>query len=295
MTHLMKFGKTKNRKLPLGYFWPDSTDKRLQAPSLAVPRVSGPTCRHRVCWQPAPHENVSHASRPGLLVGFLRLPCQMRPDDPDTFTHHNECPKLCNISYLFLETCYDIATKKSITARLDHSNLLTKPSIYFEELDFLDAFVHAHHQHRQDSDNSGNFGDLLHEKKDLLYEGHHSCLRPRVSGNVSCSTLSWRPAPRLPTTQPQFQKSATSQCSFHNTWKKHRLSWVDYFFRWWYSRSWWWNSCWMGVISRSLHGRVGVMFGPVVTTGARRAFSGARTHSNNTAVMTAMIEALMAQ
>ena len=34
------------------------------------------------------------------------------------------------------------------------------------------------------------------------------------------------------------------------------------------------------------------MFGPVVTTEAHLAFSGARTHSNNTAEMTAMIEAL---
>ena len=34
------------------------------------------------------------------------------------------------------------------------------------------------------------------------------------------------------------------------------------------------------------------MFGPVVTTEAHLAFSGARTQSNNTAEMTAMIEAL---
>ena len=47
-----------------------------------------------------------------------------------------------------------------------------------------------------------------------------------------------------------------------------------------------------GVNFRSSHGRIYVMFGPVVTTGAHLAFSGARTHSNNTAEMTAMIEAL---
>ena len=34
------------------------------------------------------------------------------------------------------------------------------------------------------------------------------------------------------------------------------------------------------------------MLGPVVNTEAHIAFSGARTHSNNTAEMTAMIEAL---
>ena len=47
-----------------------------------------------------------------------------------------------------------------------------------------------------------------------------------------------------------------------------------------------------GVISRSPHGRIYVMFGPVVTAEAHLAFSGARAQSNNTAEMTAMIEAL---
>ena len=47
-----------------------------------------------------------------------------------------------------------------------------------------------------------------------------------------------------------------------------------------------------GVISRSLRGRIFVLFGPVITNEAHLAFSGARIHSNNTAEMTAMIEAL---
>ena len=46
------------------------------------------------------------------------------------------------------------------------------------------------------------------------------------------------------------------------------------------------------VIARSPHGRIVVLFGPVITAEAHLAFSGARTHSNNTAEMTAMIEAL---
>ena len=46
------------------------------------------------------------------------------------------------------------------------------------------------------------------------------------------------------------------------------------------------------MISRSPRGRIYVMFGPVITTEAHLAFSGARIHSNNTAEMTAMIEAL---
>ena len=47
-----------------------------------------------------------------------------------------------------------------------------------------------------------------------------------------------------------------------------------------------------GVIARSPHRRIDIMFGPVITTEAHLAFSGTRTHSNNTAEMTAVIEAL---
>ena len=46
------------------------------------------------------------------------------------------------------------------------------------------------------------------------------------------------------------------------------------------------------VIARSRQGRIDIMFGPVITTEAHLAFSGARTHSNNTAEVTAMVEAL---
>ena len=51
-------------------------------------------------------------------------------------------------------------------------------------------------------------------------------------------------------------------------------------------------ACWC-VISRSLRGRIFVLFGPVITNEAHLAFSGARTHSNNTAEMTAMMEAIV--
>ena len=45
-------------------------------------------------------------------------------------------------------------------------------------------------------------------------------------------------------------------------------------------------------IARSPDERIDIMFGPVITTEAHLAFSGARTRSNNTAETTAMIEAL---
>ena len=47
-----------------------------------------------------------------------------------------------------------------------------------------------------------------------------------------------------------------------------------------------------GAIARSSNGRIVIIFGLVVTSEAHHAFSGARTHSNNTAEMTAMFEAL---
>ena len=47
-----------------------------------------------------------------------------------------------------------------------------------------------------------------------------------------------------------------------------------------------------GIIARFPHGRIVVMFGLVITTEAHLAIAGARTHSNNTAEMSAMIEAL---
>ena len=45
-------------------------------------------------------------------------------------------------------------------------------------------------------------------------------------------------------------------------------------------------------VARSPHGRLDIMFGPVVTTEAHLAFAGASVHCNNTAEMTALVEAL---
>ena len=48
----------------------------------------------------------------------------------------------------------------------------------------------------------------------------------------------------------------------------------------------------LGVVARSHHGRIHIMLGLVITTEAHLAFAGARTHSNNAAGVSAMIEAL---
>ena len=91
-------------------------------------------------------KNVSRASRPGLLVGFIRILCNGLctarrfhtpeldhtcrigcPDELDSLTHYSECPRLYNT---FLETCYDIATEKSFFTWLDHPCITAKPAIW---------------------------------------------------------------------------------------------------------------------------------------------------------------------
>ena len=84
--------------------------------SSRASRVLGPISRHRIA-DILPHmKRVSCASRPGLLVGFLRILCNglcitLRfhtaerdhtcrigcPNEPDSLTHFNECPRLCYI------------------------------------------------------------------------------------------------------------------------------------------------------------------------------------------------------
>ena len=73
-------------------------------------KVLGPISRHRVA-DILPHMKiVSRAPRPGILVGFLRIPCNGLctaehdhtcrigcPDEPDSLTHYNACPRLFNI------------------------------------------------------------------------------------------------------------------------------------------------------------------------------------------------------
>ena len=59
----MKFRKTDNRKLPLGYFWTHSINKTLLGLALRVADIL-----HHM-------KLVSRASRPGLLDGFLRILC----------------------------------------------------------------------------------------------------------------------------------------------------------------------------------------------------------------------------
>ena len=88
--------------------------------SSRTTRVPGPISRHRVADILRHMKLVSRASRPGLLVGFFRIICNGLctarkfhtaendhtcrigcPDEPDSLTHYNECPRLHNFFLSF--------------------------------------------------------------------------------------------------------------------------------------------------------------------------------------------------
>ena len=54
----------------------------------------------------------------------------------------------------------------------------------------------------------------MHEGTNPLYDGHHSCLGPRISGNLSRSTHACSPASLFPPTKAQGQKSVLANDHF---------------------------------------------------------------------------------
>ena len=152
----------------------------------------------------------------------------------------------------------------------------------FVVLDFLDAFVCSHHKHRLDSANAGSFGDCLTGRVRFL-----TAITPAYAH--ACQTICLamhtpgvpRQSFRLPKPKSGYpflpnDRSITKELGHdYHGWASFadggtRVVDGETFAGW-------------GVISRSPHGRIYVMFGLVVTTEAHLAFSGARTHSNNTA------------
>ena len=125
-------------------------------------------------------KRVSCACRPGLTVGILRILCNGLctahrfhieeqentcrvgcPDGSDSLSHFYMCPRL-----------YDIVSalwgQADFRPRRDHllHDLITQ--IVLRSLQYgitvlgiRDAFVYAHHQHRRNIENPGNFGDCM--------------------------------------------------------------------------------------------------------------------------------------
>ena len=158
-------------------------------------------------------------------------------------------------------------------------------------LGFLGAFVYAHHKHRRDSANAGNFGDCMTGRVQFMtaitpayaHAYQTICLGMHSPGVPHHAFRLHRPKSRYPFLPNGRSLSKELGHDYHG-WAIYtdggtRVVDGETFAGW----------C---VVSRSPHGRIYVMLGRVVTTEAHVAFSGAGIHSNNTAEMTAMIEAL---
>ena len=156
---------------------------------------------------------------------------------------------------------------------------------------FIDAFVDAHHQHRQGFENPGNFGDCMKGRIRFMtaitpayaHAYQTTCLSRRVPAILKKISVSRSPKPDI-RTFPMLVPQHVKEAMISEGWAVYtdggtRVVDGETLAGW-------------GVIARSLHRRIDIMFGPVVTTEAHLAFSGRRAHSNNTAEMTAMIEAL---
>ena len=126
----------------------------------------------------------------------------------------------------------------------------------------------------------------LHKRENPLYGCYHSCLCSRKPGNLLSKDKDF--ACRVPMPDyPHLSNGRTTTRERGNDfqgWAIYtdggtRLGDGETLAGW-------------GAVARSLHGGIDVMFGPGITTEAHLAFGGARTHSDNTAEMSAMIEAL---
>ena len=232
----------KKRKLPPVCFWTSCLHKALLGLSSCVSRVLGPTSRHRI------------ASRAGLLVGFLRTlsctawrfhtaendnTCRIGwPNEPDSLTHYNECPSLCNFS-LFLGYCHGIFLYMTWSSGCSCGafNMVLWFWASLTHL-FMSIIITA----------------LILKTLEMLvivwqegFDSWLSSLLPtpmRTKQLLRCTCLAV-PAALFPTSQAQVQVSISSQWSFPYNRASQWLSWVCYLYRRWYSRCGWWNLCWM--------------------------------------------------
>ena len=272
--------------------------------SSRATRVLGPISGHCIA-DILPHlKRVSPASRPGLLVGFLRILCNGLctaqrfhtaendhtcrigcPDAPDSLSHYNE---------LNVPGCTTSFFLSGGTPRWCHkgtSLFLRSLPFGIVVLGFLDAFVYAHHKHRRDSANAGNFGDCMSGRVRFMtaitpayaHAYQTMCLALHFPGVPHQSFRLSKPKSRypfLPNDRSLSKELGHDYCGWA-IYTDGGTRVVDGE-----------NVAGRGVISRSPRGQIYIMFGRIITTEAHLAFSGARTHSNNTAEMTAMIEAL---
>ena len=278
--------------------------------SSCASRVLGPIIRHRVADILSHMKLVSRASRPGLLVGFLRILCNGLftaqryhtaendhtcrvgcPNEPDSLSHYNECHQLYNIFTSFWGQATILPRRNHLLHDVITRVFLRSLQYGIVVMGFLDAFVHAHHQHRLGCANAGNFGDCLRGRVRFMtaitpayaHAYQKICLAMHSPRAPHPSFRLPKPKSRYPFL-PNVRSITREEGNYYHGWAIFtdggtRVVDGEIFAGW----------C---EISRSPRGRICVMFGPVITNESHPAFSGPRTHSNNTAEMTAMIDAL---
>ena len=203
---------------------------------------------------------------------------------------YNEFPRLLNIFLSFWRHATILPPRNCLLHDLISRVFLRSLQYGIVVLGFLDAFVYAHHKHRFDSANAGNFGDCLTGRVRVMtaitpayaHAYQTTCLAQHLPGVPHRSFRLPKPKSRYP--HPTNDRSITTERgNDYHRWAIYtdggtRVVDGEIFAGW----------C---VISRSPRGRIFVLFGPAITNEAHLAFS-ARIHFNNTAETTAMIEAL---
>ena len=308
MANLTRYHRTRSRRLPQAY----SVTQDFAGPiSLQASKVLGPISRYRIADILPRMKLASRASRPGLTVGFLRILCNGLctaqrfhiegdeqtcrvgcPDERDSLSlsHYNECPLLYNMFISLWGQATVLPRRNQILHDLITQVFLRSLQYGIVVMRFIDAFVYAHHQHRRSIENPGKLGDCM--------KGRFRFMTAITSADAhayqeKCQTRHMPAVPRLNFRLPKPKARYPHLPNVRTTTRER-----GYDFHGWAiyadggtrvvdgetSAGW-------GAIARSPHGRIDVMFGPVITTEAHLAFSGARTHSNNTAEITAMTEA----
>ena len=208
-----------------------------------------------------------------------------------TLSHYNECPRLYDMFTSFWRQAAVLPRRNHLLHDLITQVFLRSLQYGITVLGFIDAFVYAHHQHRQSIENPGNFGDCIRGR---IRSMTAITLAYAHAYQATCLTRHMPAVPRHNFRPPKPKARYPHLPSARSTTRERGndfRGWAIYtdggtrdengetFAGW-------------GVNARSPHGRIDIMFGPVITTEAHPAFSGSRTHSNNTAEMSAMIEAL---
>ena len=201
------------------------------------------------------------------------------------------CPRLYNIFLSFWRHATNLPPRNYLLRDLITRVFLRCLQYVTVVPGFLDAFVYAHHKHSLDSANAGNFGDCLTGRVrfmtaiTLAYAHAYQaiCLAMHSPGVPRPSFRLPKPKSRYPFL-PNDRPITNELSNDYHEWAIYTVSGIRVVD----------GETLAGrvVISRSPRGRIFVTFSPVITTEDHLAFSGTRIHSNNTAEMTAMIEAL---